>query len=74
MAYAAPSAHSNFSIVNFVREKMQILSEAAVRRRAFHQTRRELLSLSDAMLSDLGITRSEINRVALEASINATNN
>lgn len=76
MAYTLSSASSSvlahFSVVGFVRNTWHNLADAAVKRRAFQQTRRELLALNDAMLADLGLTRSEINRVALEASIGSS--
>ena len=37
-------------------------------RRTFHRTRRELQSLSDRELSDLGINRSLITSIAMEAA------
>lgn len=39
-------------------------------RRAFKRTWRELSNLNDRQLDDLGLSRSEIRRVALQASSN----
>ncbi|MDF2140214.1 DUF1127 domain-containing protein [Paenirhodobacter sp. CAU 1674] len=44
------------------------LSEALARRRVYRQTLRELQALSTRELSDLGIHRSMITRVAQEAA------
>jgi uncharacterized protein YjiS (DUF1127 family) len=72
MAHVLSSAPTQFSVVEFFRKTMQNLIEASAKRRAYHQTRNQLLALNDAMLADLGLTRSEINRVALEASIGSS--
>jgi len=42
------------------------------KRRTFVRTRNELSGLSDYSLADLGLTRGEINRVAMETSIRSS--
>ncbi len=44
------------------------LAERAERRRIFNQTYSELSQLSDRELGDIGLSRSDISRVAREAS------
>lgn len=40
-------------------------------RRAYRNTRLELMALSDTRLKDLGLTRSQIDRASLEASVSS---
>jgi uncharacterized protein YjiS (DUF1127 family) len=47
---------------------VRVYSEGAARRRVYRQTVSELMTLSDRELADLGIHRSLITRVALEAA------
>lgn len=47
---------------------VRLYNEGAARRRVYRQTVNELMSLSDRELADLGIHRSLITRVALEAA------
>jgi len=72
MAHALSSSPIHFSFRQFVRNSLHNLSEAATKRRAYQQTCRELHALDDAMLADLGLTRSGINRAALDASIGSS--
>lgn len=47
---------------------MRSYNEGLARRRVYRQTVNELMTLSDRELADLGIHRSLITRVALEAA------
>ncbi|MDP2086540.1 MAG: DUF1127 domain-containing protein [Gemmobacter sp.] len=66
MAYALPSAASMAGTAGqgFVAR----LREALHRRKLYTRTLRELNGLTTRELSDLGLTRSMITRVALEAA------
>ena len=46
------------------------MQEALARRKVYRSTRSELAALSDRELRDLGISRSGIKRLALEAAYN----
>jgi uncharacterized protein YjiS (DUF1127 family) len=70
MAYASTTAPVHAPSIQPLLNIFKSISAAAARRRVYLQTRNELLSLNDRMLADLGITRSEINRVSLDASVN----
>jgi uncharacterized protein YjiS (DUF1127 family) len=71
MAYASTTAPVHAPSFQPLSRVFKSVSAAAARRRVYLQTRNELLSLNDRMLADLGISRSEINRVALDASVNS---
>jgi len=61
-------AHSRQSPCIYMEKKMLTLLRNAIKRRAtIHRTTTELSRLSDRELSDLGITRCDIHRVARSA-------
>ena len=72
MAHAVSSPSAPYSFGQFIRSTMQNWTDASAKRRAYQQTRRELLALDDAMLADLGLTRSGVDRAALEAAIGSS--
>lgn len=53
---------------NFIRQKRVQLQNALETRRIYYATLRELSMLSDRDLNDLGISRSGIKNLALEAA------
>ncbi|WP_372605039.1 DUF1127 domain-containing protein [Actibacterium sp.] len=59
-------AHSAFG--DFVRRVVDVARDELKRRRIYTQTMRELSSLSDRELADLGLTRSMIRSLAIEAA------
>lgn len=67
MAYASPSA-GTMMVGSTARGLVARLREALEQRKIFTRTVRELNSLTTRELSDLGISRSMITRVALEAA------
>ena len=52
----------------FFKQKMDQMRKAQAKRKVFRATYHELSSLTDRDLSDLGISRSNIKRLALEAA------
>lgn len=72
MAYALPSATATVGSTG--RGLLARLREALQRRQLFTRTMRELNGLTTRELSDLGLTRSMITRVALEAAYGKTPN
>ncbi len=72
MAFAITSNPTNGSAYQAILRILHSFVQATARRRAYLETRRELSSLSDAMLADLGLTRSQINRVSHDAAIGLT--
>lgn len=52
----------------FFHQKLHDMRKAQARRKVFHATYHELSALSDRDLSDLGIPRSNIKRLAMEAA------
>ncbi len=69
MAFVASSSQSHFNLVEFARRTYSTLLAAHQRQAVYRTTKHELMALSDSNLSDLGIVRGDINRVALEAAI-----
>lgn len=68
MAYVNSSAASANGVFDRVTVALKSLRDAYERRRTFKRTLAELNSLSRRELADLGIERSMITRVALEAA------
>lgn len=70
MAFASTLNNSPIlaGIAHRVEKMVEDYRANAVKRRAFKQTYRELNALSSRELADLGINRSMIKRIALEAS------
>ncbi len=50
-------------------DRVHAFLRKAAERRAYRATRRALAQLPDSTLADLGLTRDEIDRAALEAAI-----
>jgi len=67
IAYDTKSAEAR--IFDPVFNVMHNLQRKHAERRAFRATRRELMALSDDNLEDLGLTRSGIDRAAIESTI-----
>lgn len=68
MAYANSSRAVSISLSDRLAATVSVVRAAIQRRRVYEQTLRELRSLSDRDLSDLGISRSVITMVAHEAA------
>ncbi|WP_435258199.1 DUF1127 domain-containing protein [Thioclava sp. FR2] len=68
MAYVNTSRTASFGLVDRAVLVLKSAREALERRRVYRQTLTELRSLSNRDLADLGIHRSMITRVALEAA------
>ena len=68
MAYANTSGAATFGLRDRISAIVRAWNEGAPRRRVYRQTIDELSELSDRDLADLGIHRSMINRVALQAA------
>ncbi len=69
MAYTATSTSTGFNVIGAFQNLAHRIAAARHRRTVFNATRRELMALSNRSLDDLGVTRAEIDRVALEAAI-----
>ena len=75
MAYYNDVVKSNDLVTRFLgttASLLNTLAERRARRRVFNATRDELMSLSNRELADLGISRSEIKRIAWESAKDAT--
>jgi uncharacterized protein YjiS (DUF1127 family) len=59
---------ANFGLMDRVSGAIKSAKEAIRQRRVYNQTVAELRSLSTRELNDLGISRSMITRIALEAA------
>jgi uncharacterized protein YjiS (DUF1127 family) len=68
MAYANSTRAVSVSLSDRLAATVSVLRAAIQRRRVYEQTLRELRSLSDRDLSDLGISRAVITMVAREAA------
>lgn len=68
MAYVNSSRAASLGFSERISAMIKSVSEALERRRVYHRTLRELRALSSRDLADLGIHRSMITRVALEAA------
>ena len=68
MAYVNTSRTASFGLVDRAVQVLKSAREALERRRVYRRTLTELRSLSNRDLADLGIHRSMITRVALEAA------
>ncbi|MFQ5437692.1 MAG: DUF1127 domain-containing protein [Paracoccaceae bacterium] len=69
MAHVITTTHSHIDVVGAVSTAVRKLADRLHDRRVYRKTRDELMALSDHELRDLGLSRYEIDRVALEASI-----
>nr|WP_050522291.1 DUF1127 domain-containing protein [Pseudorhodobacter wandonensis] len=68
MAYMNTSTAASFGLMDRVASVMKSAKEALHRRKVYNQTVSELRALSTRELNDLGISRSMITRIALEAA------
>lgn len=68
MAYINASRAAHAGLMDRLADLVKSLREAYARRRVFKQTVRELNALSSRELADLGIHRTMITRIALEAA------
>lgn len=71
MAYVTPSRPLVAGLRDRLSELLADLREGLARRRVYRQTQDELRALSDRELADLGICRSMITRIAIEAAYGA---
>jgi uncharacterized protein YjiS (DUF1127 family) len=67
MVYVNSSRQETVSFGDRIVALVKVVGQAMQRRRVYLQTLGELNDLSDRDLSDLGVARSDINRVAREA-------
>ena len=68
MAYLNTSSSAGFGLMDRVANTVKSVKESLHRRRVYNQTVSELRALSTRELNDLGISRSMITRIALEAA------
>ncbi|MFD1913377.1 DUF1127 domain-containing protein [Halodurantibacterium flavum] len=68
MAYASNIRAGHIGLAERAQALVARLGETLERRRIYRETVRELSALSTRELNDLGISRSMITRVALEAA------
>jgi uncharacterized protein YjiS (DUF1127 family) len=68
MAYLNISSAAGLSLMDRVANAVKSAKTALHRRRVYNQTVAELRGLSNRELNDLGISRSMITRIALEAA------
>ncbi len=68
MAYMNTSAAASLGLMDRAAALVKSAKEALHRRRVYNQTVSELRALSTRELNDLGIARSMITRIALEAA------
>ncbi|KUF08689.1 DUF1127 domain-containing protein [Pseudoponticoccus marisrubri] len=72
MAYASnASAPAQSGLAARINNIVADLRARSARRKVYNQTYRELQSLSNRELADLGLSRSEIRRVAYQAAFEA---
>lgn len=68
MAYAQSTRTATPGIADRIHALFTAAQEALGRRRVYRQTLNELNALTDRELADLGIARSMISRIAIEAA------
>jgi len=68
MAYINTTRTAHVSLADRFAAALKSVKEAMHRRKLFMATKRELSQLSNRELTDLGISRSMITRIALEAA------
>lgn len=68
MAYTNTSAAGGLTLSDRIANTVKSIKEGLHRRRVYNQTVSELRALSTRELNDLGIPRSMITRIALEAA------
>jgi len=69
MAYITTSTSLGFHPIATLQNFARRIEAARQRRAVYHRTRSELMALTNRDLADLGLNRSEIDRVALDAAI-----
>jgi len=69
MAHVISTTHAQFNPVEALRDIFAASNAKRQQNRVYRKTCNELMALSDRSLRDLGLGRSDINRVALEAAI-----
>lgn len=68
MAYASDNRASTFAFGDRISALIAAFSDARAKRKVFNQTLRELNALTNKELADIGLTRSMITTVALDAA------
>lgn len=68
MAYVNSSRAASFSLADRISGVLALTKASLARRAVFNQTVRELNTLTDRELADLGIARADIRAVAHEAA------
>ena len=68
MAFTADSSFAKPSAFGGILTSLNKLTETMQRRRVYSTTVNELSALSDRYLSDLGVSRASIRRLALDAA------
>ena len=68
MAYANATQTADFGLAGRFNSIKKSLAESVARYRVYRETEAELSNLSDRDLADLGLSRSGIKAVALEAA------
>ena len=68
MALTADSSFAKPAAIGGIFAALNKVTEAMQRRRVYHTTVNELSALSDRDLSDLGISRASIRRLAMDAA------
>ena len=71
MAFLNDTRGFELTLADRIRSAFKAQAERRALRRAYRKTRDELAGLSGRELADLGISRSEITRVAYEATYGA---
>ena len=71
MAYATANTTVGLNLVGRIAAYRAQLADASAKRKVYRLTRAELSSLSNRDLADLGIGRSQIRGIALEAAYGA---
>ena len=64
----ATTTYLGHSIGHFLRDALDAYRKSAARRAAYRRTLRELRSMSDRELADIGIYRGEISNIASAAA------
>lgn len=70
MAFVTSALSAQHTLFEKIAQAINTARQSSKRQRSYRLTRNNLLALSDHQLSDLGLTRADINRAALNAAIN----
>lgn len=68
MAYVNTTRATGFGLIERIAEFRAAAAEAAAKRKVYRQTVNELSALSNRELADLGLSRSGIKAIAMEAA------